>query len=57
MNDPVWESKTNLVRIGSAVAKYWLSKRSIAVVSEALECIGGVTWKSQFSQDFIEKLH
>lgn len=35
------EQEANLVRIGSAVAKYWLSKRSMAVVSEALECIGG----------------
>ena len=35
------EQEAGLARIGSAVAKYWLSKRSISVVSEALECVGG----------------
>ena len=35
------EQEASLARIGSAVAKYWLSKRSISVVSEALECVGG----------------
>jgi len=35
------KQETALARIGSAVAKYWLSKRSISVVSEALECLGG----------------
>ncbi len=29
------------LRLGSAVAKYWLSKRSTPVVREALECVGG----------------
>jgi len=28
-------------RIGVAVAKFWTTKRAIAVVAEALECIGG----------------
>lgn len=28
-------------RIGTAVAKYWINKRTPAVVSEALECLGG----------------
>ncbi|MDB3993035.1 acyl-CoA dehydrogenase family protein [Gammaproteobacteria bacterium] len=35
------EQEAALARIGSAIAKYWLSKRSISVVSEALECLGG----------------
>ena len=35
------EQEAALARIGSAIAKYWLSKRSISVVSEALECVGG----------------
>ena len=35
------EQEAALARIGSAVAKYWLSKRSISVVAEALECVGG----------------
>ena len=30
-----------LARIGAAVAKYWLTKRSTPVVREALECVGG----------------
>ncbi len=30
-----------LARIGAAVAKYWLTKRSTTVVREALECVGG----------------
>jgi len=29
------------MRLGSAVAKYWLTKRSTPVVREALECVGG----------------
>ena len=29
------------LRLSSAVAKYWLSKRSTPVVREALECVGG----------------
>jgi len=29
------------LRLASAVAKYWLSKRSTPVVREALECVGG----------------
>ena len=28
-------------RIGVAIAKYWTTKRAVAVVAEALECIGG----------------
>ena len=30
-----------LARIGAAVAKYWLTKRSTPVIREALECVGG----------------
>ncbi len=28
-------------RIGTAIGKFWLTKRAIAVVAEALECLGG----------------
>ncbi len=30
-----------LARIGAAVAKYWITKRSSPVIREALECVGG----------------
>ena len=33
--------ETDLLRVGVPVAKYWLSKRVVAVVAEALECLGG----------------
>ncbi len=35
------EQQQKLTRIATPVAKYWVTKRSIAVVAEALECIGG----------------
>ena len=38
---PVDEGEAALARIGAAVAKYWLTKRSTPVVREALECVGG----------------
>ncbi len=38
---PADPSEAALARIGSAVAKYWLTKRSTPVVREALECVGG----------------
>lgn len=38
---PIDEHEAAVLRIGSAVAKYWLSKRSTPVVREALECVGG----------------
>lgn len=38
---PIDDSEANFLRLGSAVGKYWLSKRSTPVVREALECIGG----------------
>jgi len=34
-------TEADFVRIASAVAKYWLTKRSTPVVCEALECVGG----------------
>jgi len=33
--------ETDLIRVGVPVAKYWLSKRAISVVAEAMECLGG----------------
>jgi putative acyl-CoA dehydrogenase len=38
---PIDETEANVLRLGSAVGKYWLSKRSTPVVREALECVGG----------------
>jgi putative acyl-CoA dehydrogenase len=33
--------ETDLIRVGVPVAKYWLSKRVVTVVAEAVECLGG----------------
>src|SRR3954469_5833499 len=33
--------ETDLIRVGVPVAKYWLSKRAVVVVAEAMECLGG----------------
>src|SRR5207245_2605374 len=33
--------ETDLIRVGVPVAKYWLSKRVIVAVAEAMECLGG----------------
>lgn len=38
---PIDQHEAGVLRLGSAVAKYWLSKRSTPVVREALECVGG----------------
>jgi len=38
---PIDPSEAALARLGAAVAKYWLTKRSTPVVREALECVGG----------------
>lgn len=38
---PADPGEAALARIGAAVAKYWLTKRSTPVVREALECVGG----------------
>jgi putative acyl-CoA dehydrogenase len=38
---PVDQNESEFLRLASAVAKYWLSKRSTPVVREALECVGG----------------
>jgi putative acyl-CoA dehydrogenase len=35
------EAEARLRRIGTAVAKYWVCKRAVAHVGEALECLGG----------------
>jgi putative acyl-CoA dehydrogenase len=36
--DPV---EGSLARVATAVAKYWITKRAVAAVAEALECTGG----------------
>jgi putative acyl-CoA dehydrogenase len=38
---PIDDAEAQMLRLSSAVAKYWLSKRSTPVVREALECVGG----------------
>ncbi|MEL6983127.1 MAG: acyl-CoA dehydrogenase family protein, partial [Actinomycetota bacterium] len=38
---PIDDHDAAFLRLASAVAKYWLSKRSSPVVREALECVGG----------------
>jgi putative acyl-CoA dehydrogenase len=39
--DAVDRGETSLVRIAVAAAKFWICKRTPAVVGEALECLGG----------------
>ena len=38
---PVDPGEAAVARIGAAIAKYWVTKRSTPVVREALECVGG----------------
>ena len=38
---PIDDHEAAFGRLGLAVAKYWLTKRSSPVVREALECVGG----------------
>jgi putative acyl-CoA dehydrogenase len=35
------EGQRRLTRMATATGKYWITKRALAVVAEALECIGG----------------
>jgi putative acyl-CoA dehydrogenase len=35
------EAQRRFSRIATAVGKYWVTKRAVAVVAEALECLGG----------------
>ncbi len=35
------EDEKAFFRLGSAVAKYWVTKRSTPIIREALECVGG----------------
>ncbi len=35
------EGQRKFVRIATAIGKYWITRRAIAVVAEALECLGG----------------
>jgi putative acyl-CoA dehydrogenase len=39
--DAVDRGETDLLRIGVAAAKFWVCKRTTAVIGEALECLGG----------------
>ena len=36
-----WVSLRRATRLATAVGKYWITKRAVAVVAEALECLGG----------------
>ncbi|HVQ36324.1 MAG TPA: isovaleryl-CoA dehydrogenase [Pyrinomonadaceae bacterium] len=35
------EGQRRFTRLATAVGKYWITKRAVAVVAEALECLGG----------------
>jgi putative acyl-CoA dehydrogenase len=35
------ESQRHFSRIATAIGKFWITKRAVAVVAEALECLGG----------------
>lgn len=35
------EGQQRFTRLATAVGKYWITKRAVAVVAEALECLGG----------------
>ncbi|HET6892428.1 MAG TPA: acyl-CoA dehydrogenase family protein, partial [Pyrinomonadaceae bacterium] len=35
------EGQRKFTRLATAVGKYWITKRTVAVVAEALECLGG----------------
>lgn len=38
---PQDEGQRRFTRLATAVGKYWITKRAVAVVAEALECLGG----------------
>src|SRR2546425_12242292 len=38
---PKDEGQRRFTRLATAVGKYWITKRAVAVVAEALECLGG----------------
>ena len=38
---PEDEGQRRFTRLATAVGKYWITKRAVAVVAEALECLGG----------------
>ena len=38
---PADEGQRRFTRLATAVGKYWITKRTVAVVAEALECTGG----------------
>ena len=35
------ETQRHFSRVATAIGKYWITKRAVAVVAEALECLGG----------------
>jgi putative acyl-CoA dehydrogenase len=35
------EAQRKFTRLATAIGKYWITKRTVAVVAEALECLGG----------------
>ena len=41
LDDRAQEHEANLIRIGSAIGKYWICKRTPGVAAEAMESIGG----------------
>ena len=41
LDDRADPHEANLIRIGTAIGKYWICKRTPSVATEAMECIGG----------------
>jgi putative acyl-CoA dehydrogenase len=41
LDDRADEREAQLIRIGAAIGKYWICKRTPGVAAEAMECIGG----------------
>jgi putative acyl-CoA dehydrogenase len=38
---PSSEAERDFSRVGTAIGKYWITKRAVGAVAEALECLGG----------------
>jgi putative acyl-CoA dehydrogenase len=45
---PTDEAARKFTRLATAVGKYWITKRAVGVVAEALECIGGNGYVEEF---------
>ena len=41
LNEPKHENNEQLLRILTPIGKYWITKRAIPFLGEAMECLGG----------------